>query len=377
MENLVSKEQALDLMYNQTDDEFYLNSGNDVEVFEILKISKDLKTTIKNIDHISRAEIRTLVSLFYQVQEIRIATREQLRSIEQNRSNKDSKNKDANVAILDYIVTNFVVLEKNINKILEMVVETRPEGRWLTQIKGIGAVLAAGLIGYLDITDKQYSSQFISYAGLNDNNRPWLGREKSKKIVNDIVGDAKTITDEMVEQIAIKSGWSYGYLAGKAYDEKKKKWNKESIIKACSLIPYNKDLKKHMYKIGKQFLWLKNDPESLYGRLLSERIVYEMEKNENGDYADQAAKVLETKNISNAEHKKCYQSGKLPKSHITMRAFRYVEKIFISHLFEEMYRVANDEIPPRYYALEHLEGQHNKEILPEVPYDLVSSEMKH
>jgi hypothetical protein len=132
-----------------------------------------------------------------------------------------------------------------------------------------------------------------------------------------------------------------------------------------------------MYKIGKQFLWLKNDPESLYGRLLSERIVYEMEKNENGDYADQAAKVLETKNISNAEHKKCYQSGKLPKSHITMRAFRYVEKIFISHLFEEMYRVANDEIPPRYYALEHLEGQHNKEILPEVPYDLVSSEMKH
>ena len=62
--------------------------------------------------------------------------------------------------------------------------------------------------------------------------------------------------------------------------------------------------------------------------------------NEEGKFADQAANILETKNIGkDTVAYKSYSQGKLPKAHITARAMRWTEKIFLSHLFEEMYRV--------------------------------------
>jgi hypothetical protein len=156
----------------------------------------------------------------------------------------------------------------------------------------------------------------------------------------------------------------------------KGKWSKDKLVKTCSKIPYNRSLKTHMWKVGSSFQWLCNNPSSLYGRLFNERRVLETEKNERGEYAEQAANILATKNIDKStEAYKCYAKGMLPKAHITARAMRWTEKIFISHLFEEMYRVEYDKIPPRYYALEHLGGQHNTEIQPEIPYDYCTEEI--
>ena len=155
----------------------------------------------------------------------------------------------------------------------------------------------------------------------------------------------------------------------KAYNKEKGKWSKEDLISACSMIPYNAKAKVLMWKVGKSFWWLKNDSESLYGRLYSERKVKELQKNSDKDYADQAAEKLEKYNIGKSTNAyKAYKNGELPMAHIDARCIRWVEKIFLSHLFEEMYRVRYDKVPPRYYSLAHLEECHNKEIDPEVPY---------
>jgi hypothetical protein len=101
-----------------------------------------------------------------------------------------------------------------------------------------------------------------------------------------------------------------------------------------------------------------------------------MANNEKGMYADQAANILATKNIGKStEAYKWYSKGMLPPAHINARARRWAEKIFLSHVFEEMYRVHYDKVPPRYYTLVHSEGKHNKEYAPEVPYTKVSEEL--
>lgn len=361
---IVTKEEAKNAMFNQTQDAYYLNDTLSIEAFEAIKISKDLKSKILNVKEISKAEIRNLVKLYYQIQSMRLGIREQIRSIEK-------ENNNINTEVLDFILTNVIILEKNISNSLELFCKATEEGRWLLSITGIGPVLAAGLLGYLDVTDKQYASQFISYAGLNDNNRPWLGNAKSEAIIKEVIGDSKKITDDMVMEIANRTKWSYNYLLEKAYNGKS--WSKQKLVAACAKIPYNKDLKVLMYKVGSSFQWQCNNEKSLYGKLFNERRQFEMEKNENGEYTDQAKAQLE-KNWSDktSDIYKSYEAGKLPKGHINMRAMRWTEKIFLSHLFEEMYRVRYNKVPPRYYALDHLNGQHNKEILPEVDYTPVT-----
>lgn len=339
-----------------------------VEIPDVAKLTKDLKTKIIEIEEISKAEIKTLVNLFYQMQDIRKALTEQIRSIE-TVPEAESKNKDTNVAVLNYCVKNIASTEKGIQTVLKLVCESDPVGRWLLATTGIGPVLAAGLLAYFDVEGKQYATQFISYAGLNDNNRPWLGSEKAKKIVNNIVGDSKVITDEMVAKISAATQWNYDYLRSSAYNSEKDKWSKDELIKACSKIPYNASAKTLMWKVGKSFQWQCNNPDSLYGTLFSEKRAKEYKRNADGELATQAADILASKNIGkNTAAYKAYIKGELPDAHITARAMRWTEKIFLSHLFEEMYREKYHDVPPRYYALEHFGDEHNKEITPEVEY---------
>lgn len=371
-------------------EQFEINGEIDLTMVEAL--NKDLKKQILSVGNVSKNEVKTLVKQFYQIQDQRKALSEQIRSIEiiyndkdndESNSGKTKKEKkescpeDSSISlqILYYVLKNLTILENNIKKALEIVVNSSEVGKWLIQINGIGPILAAGLIANFEVKGREYSSQFISYAGLNDNNRPWLGKEKATKIVNDIVGNSKEITDDMVIAISNKTQWKYSYLVANAFDESKGKWNKSDLIKACSKIPYNAEVKKLMFLVGSSFQWLCNNKKSLYGRLFSERRALETKKNEDGEYAAYAEKMLsEKKYDKNTDTYKCLSQGKLSKAHITMRALRYTEKIFLSHLFEEMYRVQYDEVPPRYYALVHSNGEHNKDIEPEVPYTKVSRE---
>lgn len=373
----------------ETTKDIITNSGinmltPEIEVNDIDKITKDMKKMILNIDKVSRENVKPLVTLFYQMQDIRIHTAEQIRSLEKSIAEEktSTNNGVGNLIALNWILKQSAVTEKGISTILTQICKSDTVGSWLLSINGIGPALAAGCLSYFDIEDKEYASQFISYAGLNSNNRPWLGREKSTKILNDIIMETygeiskkPVITDEMVELYAARTQWKFSYFVDNAFI--KDKWNKDKLIAAAAKIPYNADLRTHMWKIGKSFEYLKTNKNSLYGRLLADRIALEMKRNEEGYYKEYVAKKLSEKNYDKStETYKYYIEGKMSQPEINARCRRWVQKIFISHLFEEMYRVRYDKIPPRYYTLEHCEG-HHKDIAPEVPYTKVSSELEN
>lgn len=346
-------------------------SNDGIQVPEIEPLTRDMKKIILNSGTPTKKELRTLVNLFYQIQDIRIGIAEQIRSIEREVSSTGNNN-DANIIVLSWVLKSVSATEKGINDALTKICMNNEVGRWLLGIKGIGGVLASGCLAYFDVEGINYASNFISYAGLNDQNRPWLGRTKSEEIVNRCIKeyskDGKTIDEDVALHISAKTQWSFNYLLNNAYNEKKDSWSKEDIIKACSKIPYNKDLKVHMWKIGKSFEYLKTRQGSVYGKLLADRLVQEIQNNEAGKNKKLIEKKLAERNYGkDTKTYAAYSKGMLPDAEINARARRWVQKIFICHLFEEMYRVQNNALPPRYYIFEHGEGHHDF-IEPEIPF---------
>ena len=339
---------------------------DDVELAIPSGLTKELKKEIKSTKNVGRKEIRFLVDSFYQVQRTRITTQNQIRSIRQEKDDSS----DTYCDILEWQLKTQMVQEKGIKDTLKVICENDEVGKWLLSIKGIGPVLAAGCLAYFDVTNIKYATHFISYAGLNDNNRPWLGAEASKKIVEEVLGNSKEITDKHLEELSTRTQWKYGYLNKSCTTVDKDgniKRSKTSLIKAISKIPYNKDLKLLMYKISQQFVKISYNPDSLYGNLYKERKIIETQLNEELKYADQAKHILETKNIGkDTDAYKAYSQGKLPKAHIQRRAERWATKLFVCHLFEEMYRVANNgEVPEPYYVFKN---GHKDYIGPEVEF---------
>lgn len=154
----------------------------------------------------------------------------------------------------------------NIDKQLLKYVKESPVGRWLLQIKGMTPDLAAGLLAYFNIRNKDCAAQFIKYSGADN------------------------------------------YTS-----------------------PHNNNVRKIMDRLKDNF---KSEPESWYGRLNEDKFIELL--NENPDI-------------------------ELLTAHI--RADRYMRKIFISHLFEEMYREEhNGKLPDRYNDSDCII------IEPEIPY---------
>ena len=153
----------------------------------------------------------------------------------------------------------------NINRVLLSYCEEFAVGRWLLQIKGMNEALAAGLLAYYDVKDKECAAQFIQYAGVSNNNNP-----------HNV--DARKILDKIVSN-------------------------------------------------------MKKEPQSLYANLRYNKYSELLENEENSNFT----------------------AG--------LRADRHMLKIFIAHLFEEMYREEYNGITPK----RHDNNEHIY-IEPEVKY---------
>jgi hypothetical protein len=337
----------------------------DTALGEKIKLDKTTIELLKNTD-ISKAEMRALIDSYYQTQNKRIAVQGQIRAIEQG----VDTNTVGFAAILNWNLRSLLNEEDGIKKALQVAVERSNVGQWVSKVMGLGPVLSATCLAYFDIDRSSCAGSFIQYAGLNDNNRPWLGKVKSEDIVNKVVGKSKEITNEHLVEISEITGWKTSYLINKSLSFSKAKTpkiTKENLIKACSMVPHNKELKTQCWKIGQQFIKLRNNPKSLYGRLLTERLTEEIAKNDAGLYTEQAEHIITTMNFDKTtDTYKCYAEGKLPKGHLMARAQRWATKIFVCHLYEEMYWDKYKSEPPKFYSLVFL--GHTHPILPEVPY---------
>lgn len=337
-------------------------------------------------------EARFLIDNYYQVQQNRITAESQRRALLQgaDTNSQDKKKSDEKLSSLDFVYEQYVAMEANAKSLLAAYCESNPLSNWASKVTGIGPVLAASLPAYLSIkkepdgSTKMHAGSWWSYCGLNDNNRPWLGKEKSTKIVEGAIAEYGELNDQAMMSICGITGWNLDHFKNfKAKKDKKgetkpgccktdKKgnvvWDKSAVISACSVIPYNKELKVVCYKIGTSFHKVCNNDKSLYGRLFKERLQYETMMNEKGAYAEQAKQILNDKNFKSKETREIYESGKLPASHIYARCERYVTKLFISHAFECAYYIEYKKLPPAPYALKFCEG-HVDYIKSEIPYE--------
>lgn len=129
-----------------------------------LIVAKDLRAAAKVL---TVGEARYLVDLYYQVQEFRKATGNQIRSL----------GKDEPGALIQGIFGSLEKVEGRIKKGLDYYTDTQPMGQWGKEIVGIGPVIAAGLLANIDLTKCRTAGSIWRFAGL-DPTQTW---EKGQK----------------------------------------------------------------------------------------------------------------------------------------------------------------------------------------------------
>lgn len=262
----------------------------------MLALQSSIRKSKKASSKISDSEVRCLVSCYYISQEDRKRFYNQERTLGDVREKFTSEN-----AFLVTLAERAFDTEKEILNVLDDYTKEHQIGKWIRSVHGLGPVLAAGILAYIDITKVNHAGSIWVYAGIN--------------------AEAK---------------WKKG--------EKR---------------PWNQFLKNLSWKIGESFNKSQNNEKSYYGKILKDRKVYEWDKNLKGEYKEQAIKILkekvfsqetnayqwysaqyntaimnekkEWKGIVDSDKGECFPM--LPPAHIVSRVKRYTVKRFYSDLY--------------------------------------------
>jgi len=193
---------------------------------------------------------------------------------------------------------NADMLELQVKSALQAYARAQPVGLWSMAQIGIGPVIAAGLLAHIDITKAPTVGHIWRFAGLDP-----------------------TVV------------WDRGQKR-----------------------PWNAGLKTLCWKMGESFKKTSNHPASVYGALYRQRKAREVERNEAGEFADQAAATLAR--VPRHAQRAIYAQGKLPDGRLDMRAMRYAVKLFLAHWHHVAYEVRYGTPPPKPYVVEHLGHAH-------------------
>ena len=377
--NVVKNEtlnEAINLAMNQdveTEDAlFYDPKAAQAVVDGLASISKEIKQSAVSF---TANQARLIVDNYYATQRYRMNLANQIRAVKQGFDEVQEGEQPA----IAWLFADIQNRENQIKKMIEAYAKSNQVCLWAMAIKGIGPVFAVNLLSYINIKECKHANQWLSYAGLNDNNAPWLGAEKANKLVTEAyakfgLNPKDPITEDVLLYVATSSGRNVntvrrGFLKHKqkAEENNNRQNDKTALSKYMAKPPYNTDLKKLCYLIGQSFIKVSNRG-SLYGQIYKERKAYETMKNENGDYADQCARLLKEKNYDkSSDTYKSLNQGKLSQAHINMRAMRYAVKIFMTHFFEACYIHEYGTNPPVIYPIAFQD--HADYIKPEIPYE--------
>lgn len=262
----------------------------EIDVLEIEKYSKSVAQAAKVLE---RTQARTLVHLYYSNQRSRIAMGNRIIAFK-----KDGKATE----VLDFMMNQFVLIEKYTSGLLNQYAKANYMGQWSSQICGIGPVLSAGLLAYVNLDIAQTAGDVWAYAGL----APGQVRRKGVQVNHNPT--FKTIT----------------------------------------------------WKIGESFVKNAHREHDIYGKVIKERRAYEDAKNQAGEYADQAKKILQEKNFEDKTTSvyKEYAAGRLPPAHLHSRCKRYAVKLFLAHYFEEAWEHRFGSSAPLPYPIVHMGHAH-------------------
>lgn len=254
------------------------------------RLSQDLKEAARTLD---RDGARQLVALYYRIQRFRIAltnrigakNRDETKAIKADEPIKTEPN-----AFVTFAAHELHTLEKNIAKAMAIFTEGQEESRWAKDVYGIGPVLAAGLVAYVDPERSVTAGQLWSFAGLNP----------------------------------------------------QKKWGKGETR------PFHPGLKVHAWRIGASFWRTHKSPKSFYGAMIAKRKAEEVSKNERREFRALAEQSLRERNIKDAKLKATYQDGRLPAGRLQLRAQRIGVKLFLAHWLETARKARGLPVPLPY-----------------------------
>lgn len=185
-------------------------------------------------------------------------------------------------------------LEKQVARALDAYSDGLLIGKWARSQVGIGPIIAAGLACHISIDHAPTVGHIWRFAGLDP-----------------------TVT------------WAKGQKR-----------------------PWNGSLKRLCFLIGESFVKVSGNENAVYGLAYTTRKAREIEKNERGDFADQAQRALKEKKWGDdTQAKKHYESGKLPPARIHMRAKRWAVKLFLSHYHHVLYESTHGKPPPLPYVM--------------------------
>jgi hypothetical protein len=281
-------------------------------------------------------EARFLVDTYYQIQETRKASSNQVKALLKIQvTTKEGEDTHEPSDVIKWVFSNTETLENQIKNALDRWSDDQDLGQWAKSITGIGPVIAAGLLAHIDIGKVETVGQIWRFAGL-DPTVKWQAKTKR---------------------------------------------------------PWNAGLKTLCWKIGESFVKVSGNDKDYYGKVYLQRKALEMQKNDQGEYSKQATEKLAEKKIGKtteawAWYSGCYpadtmakisgiadldvrkkmlnevrlEAGQgqpmLPPAHIHSRAKRYAVKLFLAHYFETAYRLVHHREPPMPYVISHLQHAH-------------------
>jgi hypothetical protein len=235
--------------------------------------------------------------------------------------------------VMSWLASQRDVLEQQVRRALDAYSGSHLVGIWARSIVGIGPVIAAGLLANIDISRAPTVGHIWRYAGLD----PTVKRGEK----------------------GVKRSW-------------------------------NGSLKRLCFLIGESFVKVSNNENDVYGKIFRARKAFEVAKNDQGDYADQAKTSLAERNFGEDTdarqwYEGCYPAGTmakvllldadkraaylksvkvkpgkgvqmLPPARIHLRSHRYAVKVFLAHLHHVWYETVFGKAPDKPYVL--TEGAH-------------------
>lgn len=281
----------------------------------IQRLQRDIKTAAITL---SDSEARFLVDAYYAMQDNR--KRESNQVLALGTSGEPH-------AVLAWLANQSNTLERQIARALDAYSGSKPIGEWSRSIVGIGPIIAAGLLAYIDL-------------------EPWYCRnDEAEKSCRDGEPCSPACGRKRTETVG--HIWRFAGL------DPTSKWKKGEKR------PWNAGLKVLAWKIGESFVKVSGNKDDIYGKVYLQRKEYERVKNEAGDYAAQAAAIVAS--LPTHKQRKIYETGKLPDGHLHARAKRFAVKLFLAHYHEVAYRQKFGSAPPLPYPIAMLGHAHKIE----------------
>lgn len=157
----------------------------------------------------SRKMMKFIMDSYYQAQEVRIIAENRARAISQG---YDEVKGEEHPLFIQRSLHNYRMQEALYKKYAQLATDHIIDCRWMKSIVGIGEILSGYLYSTLDITKVQYATEFLSYAGLNDNNNKWLGKDGAQKLTSQAIkyreGLYSDIETELKNRIQTQFGCS-------------------------------------------------------------------------------------------------------------------------------------------------------------------------